>query len=136
MAASSSQTTTGILPITVIDGGSTARTTAAGVAFEQATDTITLRSLEKPVMDVPIRVETLVFSDKLTSFLVASIGGDMVEFQGSLVNSRMVIVAPSPAAKRVARAEMNLVLAAAMTSLGKDNRIVLTQLQGVVLDLR
>jgi len=31
---------------------------------------------------------------------------------------------------------MNLVLAAAVTSLGKDNRIMLAQLEGVVLDFR
>jgi len=48
----------------------------------------------------------------------------------------MVIVAPSLVAKRVARSEMNLVLAAAVTSLGKVNRVMLANLEGVVLDLR
>jgi hypothetical protein len=60
----------------------------------------------------------------------------MVEFQGSLVNNRMVIAATSTVAKRVARSEMNLVLAAAITSLGKENRVMLASLTGVVLDLR
>ena len=62
--------------------------------------------------------------------------GELVEFQGSLVNNRMVIVAPSLVAKRVARSEMNLVLAAAVTSLGKVSRVILANLEGVVLDLR
>jgi hypothetical protein len=52
------------------------------------------------------------------------------------VNNRMVIAAPSAMAKRVARTEMNLVLAAAVTSLGKENRVILAKLDGVVLDLR
>jgi len=47
-----------------------------------------------------------------------------------------VIAATSTVAKRVARSEMNLVLAAAITSLGKENRVMLASLTGVVLDLR
>jgi hypothetical protein len=48
----------------------------------------------------------------------------------------MVIIAPSGEAKNLARSEMNLVLAAAVTSLGKETRVMLSQLEGVVLDLR
>jgi hypothetical protein len=68
--------------------------------------------------------------------MVANSNGTMVEFQGSLVNNRMVIVAPSAAAKLVAQTDMNTVLAAAVTSLGRETRVMLAQLDGVVLDLR
>ena len=44
--------------------------------------------------------------------------------------------AVKPVAKHVARAEMNLVLAAAITSLGKESRVMLANLDGVVFDLR
>ena len=78
----------------------------------------------------------LVFNDKLTTFMVAAPNGEVVSFEGSLLNNRMVIVAPTFAAKRLARTEMNLVLAAAVTSLGKTNRVMLAELKGVLLDLR
>jgi hypothetical protein len=48
----------------------------------------------------------------------------------------MVIVPSSVAARRVAQSEFNLVLAAAIISLGKESRVMLAQLDGVVLDLR
>ena len=68
--------------------------------------------------------------------MVQSANGDMVEFQGSLVNKRLVIVATSSTARQVARTEMNTVLAAAITSLGAESRVMLANLNGVVLDLR
>ena len=76
------------------------------------------------------------FTDKLTTFMVAGANGEFVEFQGGMVNNRMFIMAPSVEAKRVAQYELNLVLAAAIISLGKEKRIMLAQLDGVVLDLR
>ena len=68
--------------------------------------------------------------------MVAGANGEFVEFQGGMVNNRMFIIAPSVEAKRVAQYELNLVLAAAIISLGKEKRIMLAQLDGVVLDLR
>jgi len=47
-----------------------------------------------------------------------------------------VIVAPSLAAKQVAQTDMNTVLVAAVKSLGRESRVILAQLDGVVLDLR
>lgn len=107
---------------------------AKGVAFEQSSDVISLKTTATPV--VPTVADKVVFNDKLTTFLIATTGGEMVEFQGGLFNNRMVIVAVSSAAKSVVRDETNLVLAAAVTSLGKDNRIVLAQIEGVIIDLR
>jgi filamentous hemagglutinin family protein len=123
----------GVLAITILQG-TQAQTTTTGVAFEQEADTISLRTAAPPA--VPPMTDKLVFSDKLVTFLVATPSGEMVEFQGSLVNKRMVIVAPSVAAKQIARTEMNLVLAAAVTSLGQENRVMLANLDGVLFDLR
>ena len=108
--------------------------TTAGAASEQAADTGSLRTTNAPAG--PPMSAKLVFSDKLTTFMVVAPNGEMVAFEGSLVNNRMVIVAPSIVAKRLARVEMNLVLAAAVTSLGKTNRVMLAELKGVLLDLR
>ena len=129
-----SATRTGVLAITILNSAQ-AKPTTAGIAFEQDADTVSLRFTSAPAL-VPAISDKVVFSDKLITFMVATPTGEMVEFQGSLVNNRMVIVAPSPAAKRVARTEMNLVLAAAVTSLGKESRVMLAKLDGVVLDLR
>jgi hypothetical protein len=123
----------GVLAVTILQNA-TSKPVAAGIAFEQDADTISLKVTAAPAA-LPIS-EDVVFSQKLTTFLVATTDGEMVEFQGSLVNNRMVIVASSDASKKIARNEMNLVLAAAVTSLGKDNRVMLANLEGVVLDLR
>ena len=60
----------------------------------------------------------------------------MVEFLGGMVNRRLVIVAPSDDSKQLAKAEMNLVLAAAVMALGRETPIMLAKLEGVVFDLR
>jgi hypothetical protein len=124
---------TGVLAITILRSNN-AQPSTAGVAFEQNADTVSLRATDAPLL--PPSPERLVFSDRLTTFMVANSNGTMVEFQGSLVNNRMVIVAPSNAARLVAQTDMNTVLAAAVTSLGRESRVMLAQLEGVVLDLR
>ncbi len=130
---SESSASTGVLPITILNNAQ-AKPVTAGVAFEQEADTVSLRTTNAPA--VPPMSAKLVFSDKLTTFMVAAPNGEMVAFEGSLLNNRMIIVAPSIMAKRLARVEMNLVLAAAVTSLGKTNRVMLAELKGVLLDLR
>jgi filamentous hemagglutinin family protein len=124
---------TGVLAVTILQNASS-KPVSTGIAFEQDENTISLKVTAAPAT-LAIS-EKVVFSDKLTTFLVATSDGEMVEFQGSLVNNRMVIVAQSDASKKIARTEMNLVIAAAVTSLGKDNRVMLANLESVVLDLR
>ncbi len=124
---------TGVLAITILRGNSS-QPTSAGVAFEQNADTVSLRATDAPPL--PASSERLVFTDRLTTFMVANGNGTMVAFQGGLVNNRMVIVAPSVAAKQVAQTDMNTVLAAAVVSLGRETRVMLAQLDGVVFDLR
>jgi len=128
-----SEASTGVLPVTVLSSAN-ARPNTTGVAFEQDTNGVSLHITAAP--SVPPVSAKLVFNDKLTSFMVAQANGQMVEFQGGLINKRLVIIAPSSAAKQIARTEMNMVLAAAITSLGADNRVVLANLDGVVIDLR
>ena len=132
-APAAAPTGTGVLAITILRSNN-AQPSTVGVAFEQNADTVSLRATDAPLL--PPSSERLAFSDRLTTFLVANSAGTMVEFQGSLVNNRMVIVAPSNAARLVAQTDMNTVLAAAVTSLGRESRVMLAQLDGVVLDLR
>jgi hypothetical protein len=127
-------TRTGVLAVTILQSD-IAKPASMGMAFEQDADTVSLRFTSAPA-SVPTMSDKVVFSDKLVTFMVATPTGEMVEFEGNVVNNRMVILAPSAMAKRVARTEMNLVLAAAVTSLGKENRVILAKLDGVVLDLR
>ena len=136
-APDAKQTNTGVLAITILSTPES-KPTSAGVAFEQDVNSVTLKSVAAPpaASTLATNSDTLVFKDKLSTFMVASSSGELVEFQGSLINMRMVIVAPTPAAKAVARLDMNLVLAAAITSLGQETRVMLAQLEGVVFDLR
>ena len=124
----------GTLAITILNNEQVKSGTAT-VAFEQNENTVSLKPVTTSIQ-APLASDKLIFTDKLNTFLVVKDNGEMVEFQGSLVNNRMVIIASSSAAKNLAREEMNLVLAAAVTSLGKETRVMLSQLEGVVLDLR
>jgi hypothetical protein len=124
---------TGVLAITILSNAE-ARPVTSGLAFEQDANGLKLRITSAP--SVPPASEKIEINDKLTTFMVQSANGDMVEFQGSLVNKRLVIVATSSTARQVARTEMNTVLAAAITSLGAESRVMLANLNGVVLDLR
>jgi hypothetical protein len=133
---STASPSSGVLPITVLDGGLTNRATASGVAYEQGANSITLRSLDTPPTITTPRADLLAFNDKLTTFMVTSNVGELVEFQGSLIGNRLMIIAPTNSARQVARSEMKLVLAAAITTLGRDQRVMLADLQGVVFDLR
>ena len=124
---------TGVLAITILSNAEPKPTTV-GVAFEQDGNSVTLRTASAP--PTPPASDKLTFNDKLTSFMVSSESGGLIEFKASLVNRRLVILAQSSAARQIARTEMNVVLAAAITSLGAENRVMLANLDGVVLDLR
>jgi hypothetical protein len=133
LTSSDVQPRTGVLAVTYLQN-TEARPTSAGVAYEQTADTVSLKSTASPTAS-PMS-DQLVVNDTLKVFMVTASNGQMVEFEGFLVNKRLVIVASSEVAKHVARAEMNLVLAAAITSLGKESRVMLANLDGVVFDLR
>jgi hypothetical protein len=124
---------TGVLAVTILQGGDE-KSTLTSVAFEQTETTTSIESAAQP--STLFTSEKVVFTDRLTTFLVAGSNKEMVEFQGGMANNRMVIVPSSVAARRVAQSEFNLVLAAAIISLGKESRVMLAQLDGVVLDLR
>jgi hypothetical protein len=125
---------TGILAVTILQNA-TSKQVSAGIAFEQDADTVSLRLTSAPA-SVPTMSDKVVFSDKLVTFMVATPTGEMVAFEGNVVNNRMVIVAPTDLSKKIARTEMHLVLAAAVTSLGKETRVMLANLEAIVLDLR
>jgi hypothetical protein len=131
--AASTPEVSGVLAITILRENNE-KPTIAGVAFEQKADTLNLRTVAAPTL--PFASEQLVVTDKLTTFMVSNSNGTMVEFQGSLVNKRLVIIAPSNAAKLVAQSDINAVLTAAVISLSRESRVMLTQLDSVVLDLR
>jgi hypothetical protein len=122
----------GLLNITILrpEGLSS----ASAVAFEQDAETVSLRQaltpLSKPSQD------KVVFTTKMTEFMVENQQGKLVEFLGGMVNKRIVIVAPSADSKQLAQAQMNMVLAGAIMALGKTSPILLAQLDGVVVDLR
>jgi hypothetical protein len=123
----------GLLAITILSSVDSTPT-AAAIAFEQDAENISLRTAAAPL--VRPASDKVVFSRKLTEFLVANPSGKMVEFLGGMVNRRLVIVAPSDDSKQLAKAEMNLVLAAAVMALGRETPIMLAKLEGVVFDLR
>jgi filamentous hemagglutinin family protein len=124
---------TGVLPVTVLQS-TNAKPATSGVAFEQTEDAVSLKITTAPA--VVVQAPKLAVSDKLTSFTVSLPTGDVVVYEGGLVNNRLVIVATSTHAKRVARNDLKLVLSTAINSLGKDNRVMLDKLKSVLLDLR
>jgi hypothetical protein len=124
---------TGLLGVTILGTGGSAAGPAA-VAFEQDGVTISLRTASPPL--VRPANDRVVFSSRMTEFMVQGPQGELVAFSGGLVNRRLVVVATTAESKQLAQASMNLVLAGAIMALGKDKPIVLASLDGVVLDLR
>ncbi len=107
---------------------------SSGLSYEQKADMISLENSAVPV--IPAATDKLEFSRKLSTFLVSTANGNVVAFEGGMINNHIVIVAPSNEAKAVAREDTKLVLAAAVTSLGREVRVDLAQLDGVIIDLR
>ena len=124
---------TGFMAVTYLEG-SGASTAPSAIAFEQNADTISVRTAAAPLQ--PPAQDKVVFSSRLTEFMVTQADGKLVEFKGGFVNRRLVIVAPSGESKQLAKSETNLVLAAAMLALGKTASTMLAQLEGVTIDLR
>jgi hypothetical protein len=123
----------GLLAVTFFEGSS-GGTRSRSISFEQKADLI---SLESSDAQAPLAGdEQLSFSGKLMPFLVAAPNGEMVEYQGGIVNKHILIVASSNEAKLMARENIKVVLASAVTMLGKGDVIVLAQLDGVIIDLR
>jgi hypothetical protein len=130
VAAASSNPASGVLSVSVLGEGQSSN---VGVAFEQLSSNIKLSLVPAPVVNTETAIT---FSGVFKTFMVATARGELVEFKGTLINSRLVVVANSSRARDLARSEMQLVLAAAVTSLGETDSLVLSQLEGVVLDLR
>jgi hypothetical protein len=133
VSPSNSSSSTGILSVTILHSPETKVAAPVGIAYEQNANSISLTSTSAPAQ--PISSDGVVFNGKLTTFMVATKNGELVAFEGGLVNNRIVIVANTNVAKQIAQSEINLVLAAAVTSLNKEGNL-LAQLEGVVLDLR
>jgi roadblock/LC7 domain-containing protein len=76
------------------------------------------------------------FTGNFKTFVVSDDEGRMVPYQGAMIGKRMVILADTENAKSLARKEMQTVLAAAITTLGANQSITLSQIESVVLDLR
>ncbi len=123
----------GLLAVTFFEGSAGAEKSSS-ISFEQNADMISLESSDAKTPAVA--AEKLTFSGKLTPFLVATSSGEMVEYQGGIVNNHIVIVATSNEAKIMARENTKVVLASAVTMLGKGDYIVLAQLDGVIIDMR
>jgi hypothetical protein len=74
--------------------------------------------------------------DSFKTFWVVNDQGEVVSYQGAVIGKRLVILADTASAKRLARVDMQTVLAAAITTLGADQPISLAELESVVMDLR
>jgi hypothetical protein len=122
-----------VLSVTIMDSAGGSASAGNSVVFEQVANNLTIKSVASPST---VTKEATAIPEKLTEFLVASSTGEMITFQGAFVNKRLVIVARTDAAKSMARAEANMVMAAAVTALSGEEELMLTQLEGVVLDLR
>jgi len=131
--AATPRSQSGTLTVSVFEGSGVG-VKSNSMSFEQKAESIALESSSSPA--IPVTADKLEFSGKLTTFLVVAPNGKTVEYQGGLINNHIVIVATSDESKNIARADTKLVLAAAITTLGRDVQIQLAQLDGVIIDLR
>jgi hypothetical protein len=90
-----------------------------------------------PSLVAPPQPSTMLrFSGNFKTFMVVNDQGETVPYQGAMVGKRMVILADTENAKRLARVDLQSVLAAAITTLGADQPIRLSEIESVVMDLR
>ncbi len=125
--------TSGVVPVSVLGD---ARMTSLGMAFEQQTNDIRVQLTTAPAVEAQVSTNLVRFTGNFKTFMVSNERGEMVPYQGAMIGKRMVIVATNEGAKSLARSEMQTVLAAAITSLGTAEVVSLSQLEGVVMDLR
>lgn len=124
--------TSGVLPVAVIEDN---RMSNLGMTFEQQPNDIHIQLTTAPAV-LPPPPTMLRFSGNFKTFMVMNDRGEMVSYQGAMVGKRMVILADTDSAKRLARVDMQTVLAAAITTLGSDQPITLSEIESVVMDLR
>jgi hypothetical protein len=113
-----------------------ARMTSLGMAFEQQPNDIRVQLTAAPAAEPQVSTNLVRFTGNFKTFMVSNERGEMLPYQGAMIGKRMVIVATNEGAKNLARSEMQTVLAAAITSLGTAEVVSLSQLEGVVMDLR
>ena len=122
----------GVLPIAVIEDN---RMSNLGMTYEQQPNDIHIQLTTAPAITPPPPT-LLRFSGNFKTFLVMNDQGEAVPYQGAVIGKRLVILADTASAKRLARVDMQTVLAAAITTLGADQPISLSELESVVMDLR
>jgi hypothetical protein len=122
----------GVLPVAVIEDN---RMSNLGMTYEQQPNDIHIQLTTAPAITPPAPT-LLRFSGNFKTFLVMNDQGEAVPYQGAVIGKRMVILADTVSAKRLARIDMQTVLAAAITTLGADQSISLSELESVVMDLR
>jgi hypothetical protein len=131
-APASAAPRSGVLPVSVLGDS---RMSNMGMAYEEQPNDIRIQLTASPEAMKPSS-NTIRFTGNFKTFIVNNERGEMVAYQGAMIGKRMVILAETEASKNLARQEMQTVLAAAITTLGASQSISLTQLEGVVLDLR
>jgi hypothetical protein len=122
----------GVLPVAVIEDN---RMSNLGMTYEQQSSDIRIQLTTAPAITPPPPT-MLRFSGNFKTFWVVNDQGEAVLYQGAVIGKRMVILADTASAKRLARVDMQTVLAAAITTLGADQPISLAELESVVMDLR
>jgi hypothetical protein len=122
----------GVLPVAVIEDN---RMSNLGMTYEQQPNDIHIQLTTAPAA-LPPSPTMLRFSGNFKTFMVMNERGEMVPYQGAMIGKRMVILADTESAKRLARVDMQTVLAAAITTLGSDQPITLSEIESVVMDLR
>jgi hypothetical protein len=105
-----------------------------GMTYEQQPNDIHIQLTTAPAITPPPTL--LRFSGNFKTFLVVNDQGEAVSYQGAVIGKRLVILADTASAKRLARVDMQTVLAAAITTLGGEQPISLSELESVVMDLR
>ena len=121
----------GVLPVAVIEDN---RMSNLGMTYEQQSNDIRIQLTTAPAITPPPNM--LRFSGNFKTFWVVNDQGEVVSYQGAVIGKRLVILADTASAKRLARVDMQTVLAAAITTLGADQPISLAELESVVMDLR
>ncbi|MGA1228400.1 MAG: hypothetical protein ACO3UZ_03570, partial [Burkholderiaceae bacterium] len=124
-----------VIPVSVVGGDASAQGVGGGIeiASNGSASTLTVKSTETSSALMPATEVAL--GENLTSFTVVSASGESADFKGTIVDGKLVIVAPGGEAKQMIQFQKQSVIGAALAALQPSTTLI-AEISGIVLDMR
>ena len=124
-----------VIPVTVVGSEASAQAIGGGVEIQSngSPNSLTVRSTDTAAALMP--ATEVAIGDGLVSFTVVSADGQSADFKGTIVDGKLVIVAPGGEAKQMIQFQKQSVIGAALAALQPATTLI-AEISGIVLDMR